>query len=86
MQGVGVPDEDLTEDRGIHGKRDPMPGGAGCEEGEDVRRPGRWGKYDVGGERPRERGRGEGEYRRPVHGEAPGGAVLEEPNQGDAEP
>ena len=37
MQGVGVPDEDLTEDRGVRGKQDALPGGGGGEEREDVR-------------------------------------------------
>ena len=37
MQGVGVPDEDLTEDRGVRGKHDALPGGGGGEEREDVR-------------------------------------------------
>ena len=39
VQGVGVPDEDLTEDRGVRGKQDAMPGGGGGEEREDVRGP-----------------------------------------------
>ena len=30
VQGVGVPDEDLTEDRGVGGKQYAMPGGMGC--------------------------------------------------------
>ena len=29
MQGVGVPDEDLTQDRGLCGKQDAVPGGGG---------------------------------------------------------
>ena len=29
VQGVGVPDEDLTEDRGVGGKQYAMPGGGG---------------------------------------------------------
>ena len=48
MQGVGVPDEDLTEDRGIRGKQDALPGGGGGKEREDVRGPRRGGKHDVG--------------------------------------
>ena len=39
VQGVGVPDEDLTEDRGVGGKQYAMPGGGGGEEREDVRGP-----------------------------------------------
>ena len=27
VQGIGVPDEDLTEDRGVCGKQDALPGG-----------------------------------------------------------
>ena len=37
VQGVGVPDEDLTEDRGVGGKQYAMPGRGGGEEREDVR-------------------------------------------------
>ena len=33
VQGVGVPDEDLTEDRGIRGKQDALPGGGGWRRG-----------------------------------------------------
>ena len=32
VQGVGVPDEDLTEDRGVGGKQYAMPGRSGGEE------------------------------------------------------
>ena len=39
VQGVGVPDEDLTEDRGVCGKQDALSGGGGGEEREDVRGP-----------------------------------------------
>ena len=62
MQGVGVPDEDITEDRGIRGKQGALPGGVGGEEGEDVRCPRRRGEHDVGGVRPRERGWGEWDH------------------------
>ena len=33
MQGVGVPDEDLTEDRGIRGKQVALPGGVAARSG-----------------------------------------------------
>ena len=48
VQGVGVPDEDLTEDRGVGGKQYAMPGRGGGEEREDVRGPRRGGEHDVG--------------------------------------
>ena len=32
MQGIGVPDEDLTEDQGVGGKQYALPGGGGGEE------------------------------------------------------
>ena len=48
VQGIGVPDEDLTEDRGVGGKQYALPGGAGGEEWEDVRGPRRGGEHDVG--------------------------------------
>ena len=35
VQGVGVPDGDLTEDRGVGGKQYAMPGRGGGEERED---------------------------------------------------
>ena len=67
VQGVGEPDEDLTEDLGIRGKHDALPGGASGEEGEDVCRPGRRRKHDVGRERPWERGRGQWDHWYPIH-------------------
>ena len=39
VQGIGVPDEDLTEDRGVGGKQYALPRGGGGEEWEDVRGP-----------------------------------------------
>ena len=48
VQGVCVPDEDLTEDRGVGGKQYAMPGRGGGEEREDVRGPRRGGEHDVG--------------------------------------
>ena len=84
VQGVGVPDEDLTEDRGVGGKQYAMPGGGGGEEREDVRGPRRRGEHDVGRVRPREQCRGERDRRRAVHCEAPSGAMAEEPDYGDA--
>ena len=63
VQGVGVPDEDLTEDRGVGGKQYAMPGRGGGEEREDVRGPRRGGEHDVGRVRPRERCRGERDHR-----------------------
>ena len=80
VQGVGMPDEDLTEDRGVGGKQDASPGGGGGEEREDVRGPRRGGEHDVGRVRPRERRRGERDHRPAVHREAPSGAVAEEPD------
>ena len=84
VQGVGVPDEDLTEDRGVGGKQYAMPGGAGGEEREDVRGPRRGGEHDVGWVRPREWRRGERDHRPAVYCEAPSGAIAEEPDLGDA--
>ena len=80
VQGVGVPDEDLTEDRGVGGKQYAMPGGGGGEEREDVRGPRRGGEHDVGRVRPRERCRGERNHRTAVYYEAPSGAMAEEPD------
>ena len=54
VQGIGVPDEDLTEDRGVGGKQYSLPGGGGGEEWEDVRGPRRGGEHDVGRVLPRE--------------------------------
>ena len=48
VQGIGVSDEDLTEDRGVGGKQYALPGGGGGEEWEDVRGPRRGGEHDVG--------------------------------------
>ena len=84
VQGIGVPDEDLTEDRGVGGNQYALPGGGGGEEWEDVRGPRRGGEYDVGRVWPREWRRGERDHRPAVHREAPSGAVAEEPDQGDA--
>ena len=72
VQGIGVPDEDLTEDRGVGGKQYALPGGGGGEEWEDVRGPRRGGEHDVG--------RGERDYRPAVYCEAPSGAMAEEPD------
>ena len=72
VQGVGVPDEDLTEYA--------MPGGGGSEEREDVRGPRRGGEHDVGRVRPRERRRGERDHRTAVYCEVPSGAMAEEPH------
>ena len=80
VQGIGMPDEDLTEDRGVGGKQYALPGGGGGEEWEDVRGPRRGGEHDVGRVRPRERRRGERDHRPAVYHEAPSGAVAEEPN------
>ena len=63
VQGVGVPDEDLTEDRGVGGKQYAMPGRGGGEEREDVRGPRRGSEHGVGRVRPRERCRGERDHR-----------------------
>ena len=81
-----MPDEDLTEDRGIRGKQDALPRGGGGEKGEDVRRPRRRGEHDVGGVWPQERGRGKWDHGQAVQREAPRGAVAEEPDRGDAVP
>ena len=78
--GVGVPDEDLTEDRGVGGKQYAMPGRDGGEEREDVRGPRRGGEHDVGRVRPRERCRGERDHRTAVYCEVPSGAMVEEPD------
>ena len=80
VQGVGVPDEDLTEDRGVGGKQYAMPGGAGGEVREVVRGPRRGSEHDVGRVRPRERCRGERDHRTAVYCEAPSGAMAEEPD------
>ena len=80
VQGVGVPDEDLTEDRGVGGKQYAMPGRGGGEEREDVRGPRRGGEHDVGRLRPRERCRGERDHRTAVYCEVPSGAMVEEPD------
>ena len=84
VQGVGVPDGDLTEDRGVGGKQYAMPGRGGGEEREDVRGPRRGGEHDVGRVRPRERCWGERDNRTAVHCEVPSGAMVEEPDWGDA--
>ena len=52
VQGVGVPDEDLTEDRGVGGKQYAMPGRGGGEEREDVRGPRRGGEHPGPGASP----------------------------------
>ena len=80
VQGVGVPDEDLTEDPGVGGKQYAMPGRGGGEEREDVRGPRRGGEHDVGRVRPRERCRGERDHRTAVYCEVPSGAMVEEPD------
>ena len=80
VQGVGVPDEDLTEDRGVGGKQYAMPGRGGGEEREDVRGPRRGGEHDVGRVRPLERCRGERDPRTAVYCEVPSGAMVEEPD------
>ena len=67
VQGIGVPDEDLTEDRGVGGKQYALPGGGGGEEWEDVRGPRRGGEHDVGRVRPREWRRGERDHRPAVY-------------------
>ena len=80
VQGVGAPDEDLTEDRGVGGKQYAMPGRGGGAEREDVGGPRRGGEHDVGWVRPRERCRGERDHRTAVYCEAPSGAMVEEPD------
>ena len=80
VQGVGVPDENLTEDRGVGGKQYAMPGRGGGEEREDVRGPRRGGEHDVGRVRPRERCRGERDHRTAVYCEVPSCAMVEEPD------
>ena len=80
VQGVGVPDEDLTEDRGVGIKQYAMPGRGGCEEREDVRGPRRGGEHDVGRVRPRERCRGGRGHRTAVYCEVLSGAMVEEPD------
>ena len=81
VQGVGVSDEDLTEDRGVGGKLYAMPGRGGGEEREDARGPRRGGEHDVGRVRPRERYRGERDHRTAVYCEVPSGTVVEEPDE-----
>ena len=68
------------EDRGVGGKQYAMPGRGGGEEREDVRGPRRGGEHDVGRVRPRERCRGEQDYRTAVYCEVPSGAMVEEPD------
>ena len=80
VQGVGVPDEDLTEDRGVGGKQYAMPGRGGGEEREDVRGAQLGGEHDVGRVRPRERCRGERDHRTAVYCEVPSGTIVEEPD------
>ena len=80
VHGIGVPDEDLTEDRGVGGKQYALPGGGGGEEWEDFRGPRRGGEHDVGWVRPREWRRGERDHRPAVYREAPSGAMAEEPD------
>ena len=75
-----MPDEDLTEDRGVRGKQDALPGGAGGEEREDVCGPRRGGEHDVSRVRPPKWCRGERDHGPAVHREAPRGAVAEEPD------
>ena len=70
VQGVGVLDGDLTEDRGVGGKQYAMPGRGGGEEREDVRGPRRGGEHDVGRVRPRERCWGGRDHRTAVYCEA----------------
>ena len=55
-----MPDEDLTEDRGVCGKQDALPGGGGGQERADVRGPSRGGDHDVARVRPWERSGGRG--------------------------
>ena len=57
VHGIGVPDEDLAEDRGVGGKQYALPGGVGGEEWEDVRGPRRGGEQTWAGSGP---GRGAG--------------------------
>ena len=80
VQGVGVPDEGLTEDRGVGGKQYAMRGWGGGEEREDVRGPRRGGEHDVGRVRPQERCRGEPDHRTAVYCDVPSGAMVEEPD------
>ena len=80
VQGIGVPDEDLTEDRGVGGKQYALPGGVGGEEWEDVRGPRRGGEHDVGRVRPQEWRGGERDHRLAVYCEAPSGAMAEVPD------
>ena len=80
VQGVGVPDGDLTQDRGVGGKQYAMPGRGGGEEREDVRGPRRGGEHGVGRVRPRERCWGERDHRTAVYCEVPSGAMVEEPD------
>ena len=78
VHGIGVPDEDLTEDRGVGGKQYALPGGGGGEEWEDVGGPRRGGEHGVGRVRPREWRWGERDHRPAVYCEAPSGAMAEE--------
>ena len=80
VQGIGVPYEDLTVDRGVGGKQYAFPGGGGGEEWGDVRGPRRGGERDVGRVRPREWRWGERDHRPAVLFEAPSGAMAEEPD------
>ena len=43
VQGVGVPDEDLTEDREVGGKQYAMPGGGWRRGAGGCPRPATWG-------------------------------------------
>ena len=70
VQGVGVLDGDLTEDRGVGGKQYAMPGRGGGEEREDDRGPRRGGEHDVCRVRPRERCWGGRDHRTAVYCEA----------------
>ena len=76
VQGVGVLDGDLTEDRGVGGKRYAMPGRGGGEEREDVRGPRRGGEHDVGRVRPRERCWGGRDHRTAVYCERDANAIV----------
>ena len=80
VQGIGVPDEDLTEDRGVGGKQYALPGGGGGQEWEDVRGPRWWDEHNVGRVWPREWRRGKRDHRPAVYREAPSGAMAEEPD------
>ena len=43
VQGIGVPDEDLTEDRGVGGKQYALPGGGWRRGVGGCPRPATWG-------------------------------------------